>query len=321
MAVVAAEVEHRRGRAARDDVGRRRRAEAHVVVHSRTPRFSRRWARALGVRVAERAQVAARSARRRTASKSLPKRRRSALYSARSTTGSRRSTAALARERQLGEAHPQRGLLVVADAGRRRRARAGPRPGPGVARRPARASRTKSLLGSKTTMGSRVVRRMRSSSTPRAYVLPEPLWPHQKVCRLRRLGMSATPTAVLAGEVAEVQLRVGPRQQVLHGVGPRRADGDVVPRRAAPVRRRAGPATELHEDPVAEKPAPAGSVRRRPRRRRARRPRPRARGSPRRAGVRSPGPAPRRTSRPATPDEWAGGQRRRSTSTFAAMRP
>src|SRR6478609_5017711 len=124
---------------------------------------------------------------------SASKRRRRALYSARSTTGSSRRTAALARavssvKRTRSGDSGSSGRRTTTS--RSCSARAWSEPGSTACS----CSRTKSLLGSKTTMGSRVVTRMRSRSTPRAYVLPEPLWPHQKVCRLSRLGTRATPT-------------------------------------------------------------------------------------------------------------------------------
>ncbi|GMA23960.1 hypothetical protein GCM10025864_17190 [Luteimicrobium album] len=61
-------------------------------------------------------------------------------------------------------------------------------------------SRTKSALGSRTSIGSRVPTSSRSRTTPSAYVLPEPLCPHQNVCRLNREARSVAllPPAVSA---------------------------------------------------------------------------------------------------------------------------
>ena len=56
-------------------------------------------------------------------------------------------------------------------------------------------SRTKSPFGSKITTGSRVCMRICSSATPSAKVFPEPLCPHQKVCRFSRFGTSPTCTS------------------------------------------------------------------------------------------------------------------------------
>ena len=43
--------------------------------------------------------------------------------------------------------------------------------------------------------------RICSRATPSAYVLPEPLWPHQNVCRFSRLGISPTGTSVSSASV------------------------------------------------------------------------------------------------------------------------
>jgi len=86
----------------------------------------------------------------------------------------------------------------------RKRIRRASRPSPGLSTRISRSvnafrsfasapgrlspSRTKSPLGSKMTTGSRVCMRICSRATPSANVLPDPLCPHQKVCRLSRFG-------------------------------------------------------------------------------------------------------------------------------------
>ncbi len=63
------------------------------------------------------------------------------------------------------------------------------------------ASRTKSAFGSRIATGSSVRRRSCSSTTPSAYVFPEPLCPHQKVWRLNR---EPSMTAGRSGSSARV---------------------------------------------------------------------------------------------------------------------
>ena len=84
-----------------------------------------------------------------------------------------------------------RGLSSAWSPGRRirRSRRASASAAAGCASSRISLSRTKSAFGSKMIMGSSVCSRSSSRSTPRAYVFPEPLWPHQKVCRLKRCGI------------------------------------------------------------------------------------------------------------------------------------
>ena len=49
-------------------------------------------------------------------------------------------------------------------------------------------------IGNTITIGSLVLSRICSRATPSAYVFPDPLCPHQNVCRLIRLGISPTGT-------------------------------------------------------------------------------------------------------------------------------
>ena len=173
VAVVATEVEHGRGRAPRDDGGR----ALGAVGPGRRPLEHAEVLESLGERVASGSPSESRCPTMSgvsTASRSSMRPSR-ALYSARSTTGSSRSTAALARG-VISLKSTCRGDCLVARAQHddfpipECRSRM-----PGQPPRSSRRDRTKSLLGSKTTIGSRVVSRMRSRSTPSAYVLPEPL--------------------------------------------------------------------------------------------------------------------------------------------------
>ena len=69
-------------------------------------------------------------------------------------------------------------------------------------------SRTKSLFGSKMTIGSAVCCRICSRATPSANVLPEPDCPHQKVCRFSRRGTS--PNGTSGTEASEPTVRAAP---------------------------------------------------------------------------------------------------------------
>ena len=59
-------------------------------------------------------------------------------------------------------------------------------------------SRTKSALGSSTTMRRSVPSRSCSRMTPRAYVLPDPLWPHRNVCREKPWARNLAATSTSA---------------------------------------------------------------------------------------------------------------------------
>ena len=138
VAVVAAEVEHRRGRAPRDDVGRRTGAEGPRPRPLERPRGSRAAGpgRSASGSPSERryGTICPASDGRRSRS---AMRRSSALYSARSTTGSSRSTAAWARRGRSSVKRTRRGSGRRRTRGTRRHGRRGV-PASGWHRRPAR---------------------------------------------------------------------------------------------------------------------------------------------------------------------------------------
>ncbi len=121
------------------------------------------------------------------------------LYSPRSASGSSRSTAAWA-ARGIVAKRMRRGSAAVLSA-----------PSTWMSDLPSRwaassgasgrasPSRTKSALGSRTTMRSPVPSRSCSRMTPSAKVLPEPLWPHRNVCRPKPSARSRAATSAPDG--------------------------------------------------------------------------------------------------------------------------
>ena len=108
---------------------------------------------------------------------------------------------------------------------------------------------TKSAFGSKTAIRRSVCSRSRSRSTPSAYVLPDPLWPQRKVCRLnppaRRLA-SAPDVARAPG--ADRQGSGGRAVQAAELGGPGEAHGGPAERRPVAALHRARLAQGADDD-------------------------------------------------------------------------
>ena len=225
------------------------------------------------------------------------------MYSARSTTGSRRSTAALARDVQVGEPHPQRRSARRPDAGRRRRGWRRACAPPRVALDGLLVEPHEVAVGVEDdAWAAGSCRRMRSRSTPEGVRLAGAALAAPEGVPVEAVGHERDAHRLLAREVAEVQLGSPPDSRCWTVSGRVGRTATSCHGESAGSARRAGPATDLHEGAGGGEARGRTGRPRRPRRRRARRPRPRARGSRRAPAARAPGRARRRTSRPMTPD-------------------
>ena len=182
------------------------------IGHRCRPRFR---IRAPSARVAGSGASSRREARSPTllgaASIPLSSRSTSAPYSSRSAIGSSRSTAACSSASQSVNRTCSRSLPVSALRRTTSPAAASRYLSATAESAPSRTSpsRTKSELGSSTTIRRFVSRIRRSRTVPRAYVLPDPDWPQKKVCLSNPLASSETRNSGFEKHRADVEPGTG----------------------------------------------------------------------------------------------------------------